>query len=88
MEISLSHVMLIAGSGLALMFLLHNVRLGLRLAVTVAKAAAIVFIIAVLGWLVGLWGLPRPIAIVLYGLSRLWRPFWEYLLDQLRGCLV
>ncbi len=87
MEISASYVVLVIGAGLAVVFLLQNVRMALRFLLTVAKLFAILFVLALFGWLVGWWDLPRPAAIVLYGLSRLWGPLKNYVMDWLQGCL-
>ncbi|MFW6115829.1 MAG: hypothetical protein ACOC7Y_02080 [Chloroflexota bacterium] len=87
MEIWPSYVVLVIGAAIAGVLLLHNARLALRFLLTMVKVGGLLCVLGVIGWLVGWWDLPRPIAILLYGLGRLWRPFTGYLLDWLRSCL-
>lgn len=83
MEISPSHVVLVVGVGLAALLLLRNVRLGLRLLLTMARMGALLCVLGLLGWLLRWWDLPRPLAILLYGLSELLAPLRDYLIERM-----
>lgn len=87
MEISPSHVALVIGAGMAVLLLLRNVRLGLRLLLTMARMGGLLCVLGLLGWLLGWWDLPRPLAILLYGLSRLLAPLRDYLIERMVSLL-
>lgn len=71
--------------GFLVMLFFRQLRLVLRVFWFVGKVATIAFLILLLGWIVGFWQLPRPLAILFYGLGQLWEPFHEALMEWLRG---
>lgn len=81
------YVLIGVGIVFAMVLLLSSVRLALRLLVILGKAAVILFLLLLLGWIVGLWQLPRPVALLLSSVSRLLRPFLETLLQYVRDQL-
>lgn len=81
------YVLIGVGIVCAMALLLYSVRLALRFLMILGKAAIVFFLLLLLGWIVGLWGLPRPVAMLLSGLDRLLRPFFETVLEYIRGQL-
>jgi hypothetical protein len=74
MAISPYYVLLGLGIGVVLVFVLRRLGLFVRLALALGKVAGIVFLIILAGWVVGLWRLPRPLAVFFSDLPRPWEP--------------
>lgn len=66
-------------------FFLRRLQLLLRLAVALSKVAAVVLVIMVAGWAVGLWRLPRPMTQLLSGLPEPWEPVQRTVLEWFTG---
>jgi hypothetical protein len=81
MDILPAYVLIGVGVGFLVILTLQNLRLALEFLAMVGKVAVILLLLTLLGWVVGLWELPRPLSILILGLRRLWRPFQERILD-------
>ncbi len=87
MDVLPYYILIGVGVGFIVILFLQNFRMAVEYLLTVGKVALVLFLILLLGWLVGLWDLPRPVALLLFGLRRLWRPFQLDLLRWIRGHL-
>jgi hypothetical protein len=85
MNISPYYILLGVGIGLVAIFVLRNLSLALRLAVALGKVAGIAFLVLLAGSVLGLWRLPRPLAVFLFGLRRLWQPVQRTVLSWFGG---
>jgi hypothetical protein len=87
MRISPYFLLLGVGVGLLFVLLLRNLRLALQLLLVLGKAVLLALLVLVIGWAVGLWRLPRPIAEFFFGMRRLWQPLQRSVLDWIRRML-
>jgi hypothetical protein len=85
MSFSPYYVLLGIGVGLTVVLFLQNLRLAVQVVLTVGKVILIVSLVTLVGWLFGWWALPRPMAILFFGLRQLWEPFQTSLLDWFSG---
>ncbi len=81
------YVLVGIGIGLTVILFIQNLRLALQVVLTVGKVVLVVLLITLLGWLFGWWALPRPLAVFLFGLRRIWEPFQTSLSEWLFGHL-
>jgi hypothetical protein len=85
MDFSPYYILIGVAVGFLVVLFLQNLRLALEYLVIVGKVALILFLILLIGWIVGWWPLPRPLAILVLGLRRLWEPFQRDLLEWFRS---
>lgn len=81
MTISPAYLLLGVGIAAVLIFFLARLRLLLRLTLSLSKVAAIVAVIVLAGWAVGLWRLPWPMTRLLSGIPQPWEPAQRSLLE-------
>lgn len=74
MSLSPSHLLLGAAIVVVFVFFLRRLRLLLQLTLGVGRLAAIVFVVILVGWAIGLWRFPEPVERFLFGLPQPWRP--------------
>jgi len=87
MPFSPYYLLLGLGVGVVLVFVLRRLGLFVRLALALAKVAGIVFLIILAGWVVGLWRLPRPLAMFFAGVPEPWTPAQRSIGEWLNGLL-
>jgi hypothetical protein len=71
--------------GFLVVLVLQNLKLALEYLLMVGRVVIVLFLLMLLGWLFGWWELPRPMAVLIYGLRRLWEPFQRDLLEWFRS---
>ena len=85
MSFSPYYVLFGIGVGLTVILFLLNLRLAVQVVLTVGKVVLVVLLITLAGWLFGWWELPRPVAVLFFGLRGIWEPFQTSLLDWFSG---
>jgi hypothetical protein len=85
MPFSPYYLLLGLGVGIVIVFVLRRLGLFVRLALALAKVAGIVFLIILAGWVVGLWRLPRPLAVFFTGVPEPWAPAQRSIGEWLDG---
>jgi hypothetical protein len=85
MSFSPYYVLVGIGVGLMVILFLQNLRLALQILLMVGRVVLVVLLIVLVGWLFGLWALPRPVAAFLFGLRRFWEPFQASFLEWFFG---
>jgi hypothetical protein len=88
-KMSISPYYLLIGLGVGFLFvlLLRNLRLFLQFLLTLAKALLVAFLILLIGWVVGLWRLPQPIAWLFSEIREFWRPLQRAVMEWIFGPL-
>lgn len=71
--------------GFLVVLLVKDLRPILRVLLILGQVTIIALLILLLGWVVGWWGLPRPMVNTLVALDRLWKPFHEAFMEWIRG---
>lgn len=85
MTISPAYLLLGLAIAAVFVFFIRRVQLLFRLGVALGKVAAIVLVIVVAGWAVGLWRLPRPMTELVSGLPEPWVPVQRSVLEWFTG---
>jgi disulfide bond formation protein DsbB len=85
MSISPYYLLLGVGVGFVVVLFLRNLRLALQIMGTLAIVVGIAFLVLIIGWAVGLWRLPRPVAGLFFGVRRLWQPLQRSILERFRS---
>lgn len=85
MEILPYYVALGVGAGFVVVLFVQNLRLAFHFLITFGKAAVVLLLIMMVGSFLGLWQLPRTLAVVPLGLRRLWQPLQSDLLSWVGG---
>ena len=73
------------GVGLVIILFIQNIRLALRLLLTLGKVAIVLVVIALAGALLGVWELPREAGVVSLRIERIWEPLQRLVLRWFRG---
>ena len=87
MGISPYYLLIGVGAGFVIVFFLRNFRLALQIMLTLAIVVGIAFLVLLIGWAVGLWRLPQPVADLFFRVRRLWRPLQGSILEWFRSLL-
>lgn len=85
MEILPYYVVLGVGAGFVVVLFVQNLRLAFHFLITLGKAAVVLLLVLLAGSFLGLWQLPRMLAVAPLGLRRLWEPVQADLLGWIGG---